>query len=462
MVTVVLALVVAALAVLVAITSDDGDDARDAGAVVTSTSSPDVSEPAPLAGKPSGSNELTTPEGTGPTGELQEAWRFPVRCDLGPLCLIAVADDAVFARVETDDGSAVVGLDAETGEQRWERPTTPEEGLIPWVVGDQLLLGGANTELDPTPVELVDRASGAPVWSIELGRRATPFALVGDDTVLFQALDVEDVSGNDPNRAQYIAAVDLDSGKVRWTKPSTAPLSSCGGLVYVVAAGKQDEEPDLQAVDVATGEVAWTFADDRPASISRWACTDDGKAVILRRDRGDDDLDEGYATPRFEVTVHAPEDGSPVWSADLDELQAGQAFAANGDVVVTGGSTSVVAFDGATGEVRWQVPADMNVTGEVVLTDDRIVIAATGTLLRLLDLRTGDELAVGPPAQGLVQPSVDLFVVGDRQDPRRGITALDAASFAPRWWLPAPIGWQIALGQDRAYVLTEDAVTAYE
>jgi outer membrane protein assembly factor BamB len=167
------------------------------------------------------------------TGE--EVWAKAVD---NPRGSVAIGDDVVVVLT----GSAVLGLDPETGATRW----TTSESHAGLFQGSPVIVG--ETAYVPTALSLLalDLTDGTVRWTHTTGEEtvATP-AIVGD-TVYYGDQDT------------YIYAVDAATGEERWRVKTNAHVN-CNVVVAdgTVFAGSDDG--GFHALDAETGDRHWTY-----------------------------------------------------------------------------------------------------------------------------------------------------------------------------------------------------------
>ena len=250
---------------------------------------------------------------------------------------LAVVDDVVVVAGGQD---GVAGLDGTTGEEQWRLRDT---GFVQGAQGGNgiavvAVMGPEGSQEPPTEVEgstileAVGVTDGASRWRTNLEGFALP--------------DPPVVAGD------------------------VAAVRACSG----------PGEQVVSAVDLATGDLNWTWEGGTCDGLGGLAST--GSMVVAAGPEGLTALDAGTGEPRFEVPI-----------GDVQRLTA------NADVVVAATPTEVVVFDAGTGTERWRAPALGAVLVSPVLTDDLVVVpmadseataASMAMAVTAFDLATGD------------------------------------------------------------------------
>jgi outer membrane protein assembly factor BamB len=217
-----------------------------------------------------------------------------------------------------------------------------------------------------------------------------------------------------------IASIDVRTGEVNWqiglTGPIVASPAVAGGLVLV-----GDSSKSLWALDSATGRTVWVdrFPDvvaATPAVIGNVAVvpTDDESVRGIGLASGHQE----WSTSTNELVVQPPvvvdgtvvvgdqagnlqalrpNDGSTVWANSSFSLltsgisQLGGLSAGDGLVLASTDGASVLAFDAATGHLRWRGSAPSAIDRPVAVAGNRVVVAADNAV-EALDISNGSSL----------------------------------------------------------------------
>lgn len=290
------------------------------------------------------------------TGQLR--WRFEptvpdhdypapgVGADVGHP---AVVDGTAYASVAfagpgsrpTTYDSALIAVDATTGEQRWRYDTpggvTYDEFTIVTVTADTIVASLSKSNQDTTRTVIALTTDGTERWRTQIDEMAVGALPVSDGTVYIPS-------------ATGIQALDVVTGETVWT---TLPNVRFGpGAASLVADGTlfvaEEAEPGLTliALDASTGEEAWrTSYTPEGSSLGITIGTADERRVYI-------DVDG------IENTIIALDraDGSECWRTPLDNTgntTIPRGFALVGGVLYKGATQGVSALDPSDGSIIW-------------------------------------------------------------------------------------------------------------
>lgn len=346
----------------------------------------------------------------------------------------------------------------------WSAPIGAGDSRRARLTTDPVVAGGRIYTLDATARVQATSTSGAPVWSTDLteerGRRASASggALAVDGTRVYVA-----------SAFAFVAALNATTGEEIWRTEFDAPLTGSpavsGGSIYVTAV-----DSSLWSLDAATGRIQWTLPGT--ASLSTVAR---GSAPAIAGDL------VIFPTQAGELTAVRRSNGQLSWNTAAVGRRTGSALATisaiTGDPVVDGNrlyaanqSGRVFAIDTRTGQQIWSareaaVAPVWPVGGSVFLVSDENRLlrldASDGSLIwaQQLPLYTTDRvrrrLAIYPQ-NGPILAGGRLWVSsGDGHlrgfDPVSGETVADIA--IPGGAASAPIAAGGAL-----YVLSREGV----
>ncbi|MES2504118.1 MAG: PQQ-binding-like beta-propeller repeat protein [Myxococcota bacterium] len=142
-------------------------------------------------------------------------------------------------------------LDLETGELLWEkRHTANTLGLSmksnPLIAGDKLVLGS-----DSGKLEFLDLASGAALFSLNLGDTKKPYPGIVADPVAIGSNQIAVASFN-----QGVFALDATTGAIRWSVPHLPNITRLAlSDKSLIAAGPRY----VYAIDLASQKILWKF-----------------------------------------------------------------------------------------------------------------------------------------------------------------------------------------------------------
>ena len=218
----------------------------------------------------------------------------------------AVSGDVVIVPM----GHTLMALSLSTGKELWRGPVTELEATVAVSSGLAYVMG------EDTAFYALEAATGREKWKVPFARSGACYSvpIVRDGTVFVNGSVV--VTPADANRPAskywHLFALDAATGQERWRSPS-APLGGKGGVCLSHPIVTADtfyglEGSRLHAVDLATGRERW-----KP------------------------------------IEVRLPVEGQ-VRAVEVHNLIDA------GSVLVGLTSTSLVAFDKATGQTAWELP----------------------------------------------------------------------------------------------------------
>ena len=279
-----------------------------------------------------------------------------------------LAGGVIVVGVLAEQGTEVVGLDAETGAERWRRPVEQASQLVA-VSGRVAIVENLLPPAEPSTIITADdrgrfprpmlttrltgydRATGEVAWTSEVTRPGdlgdSNGAAAGDDTVVI-ALPA-------------VVAVDDTTGEQLWTATADLGDAAVGHIADdVVVMGGQDD--DTVALSLATGDKLWAKPGSPPYD-DVWAVADGAVYVI----------DDG------ELVAYALADGRERWRTPVDPDSYTWPWIAVDDSVYTMW-WNLDARDNTDGSIRWTTdhPTGASPIGEA---PRMVSIAAAGTSL---------------------------------------------------------------------------------
>ncbi|CAG9622442.1 carboxypeptidase regulatory-like domain-containing protein [Sutcliffiella rhizosphaerae] len=226
-------------------------------------------------------------------------------------------------------------------------------------------------------VTTLDAITGEERWSVRLGatNRSTP--TISDNTIFLSG-------GQDGT----IYALNLENGNIRWSRsvgqPAVyeSPLYKDGTLI--VSSGLTNNA-SVHALNATDGKVLWS----KQLGGSSYF----GGAI-----GGDNVYVGSYENRTFRALKLS--DGEEIWSRQLEqEGFASRPVYQEGTVYVqstnfSSGSGSLLAIDGGTGEISWQIAGVGDSQGGSPIVYENIVITGSYAhpLLKAFDKRTGEEV----------------------------------------------------------------------
>ncbi|WP_276261221.1 PQQ-binding-like beta-propeller repeat protein [Haloglomus litoreum] len=347
---------------------------------------------------------------TGPTDDVEVAWRAENALEVGTP---AVVDGQVLAAVDRAEGSAVVALEAESGDRAWTYEV--ENGLDGWhpaaVDGMCYFVDRAGT------AHAVATDDGTGEWerSLDMEQSAINSPVVVDGALvvglgrqaLFEfgglyALETEDGS------VRWHRA--LESGEGRNNTHTPAYPAALGGTVYYASFPAQGA-PQVAAVSAADGSAEWTATptDGRPYT-----------GVAVTEDRFYLGGPQGHA-----ALDRAGRD--PVWQSDRGGLYVPPTVVGDEAYVLTAGEEDIqIRALTADGSERWSHERSGDgAPGAPTVADGTVYYGAPDGHLYALDTGSGDERwRFGEGTTGFRTPAVvdgTVYVASDR-----GLVALRA------------------------------------
>ncbi|WP_135364887.1 outer membrane protein assembly factor BamB family protein [Halosimplex halophilum] len=296
------------------------------------------------------------------------------------LCPPTVADGVVYTGSAAD---AVHAFDAETGEARWEFPTSSYVETAPTVRDGRVYTADADG------VVYALTTDGEAAWRHETEQNLHSRTLaVRDGTVYVGTAGNMPmvVSGDtDKSKAGKVLALDADSGEELWSFEGpedwfTGPALG-DGRVYV-----GNHTGEVFALDAASGEERWsrsaTAAEDDSATVLVPPTYDDGSVYVAVHAAG-------------RVAALDAESGEPEWRVSLPEANVKSSPAVTDDRVfvasygyrgaaLTGGETPTAeesgtvgvlsALDRADGSEDWTHETDHDFRSSPAVAGDRVYV----------------------------------------------------------------------------------------
>lgn len=275
-----------------------------------------------------------------------ERWRTP---SPDPLRLFAFADPLVHAGIAVvGDLSHLRGLDAATGELRWERTDltayqTIVDHAAPVVAGDTVVVGSW-----PMPETLfgLDIATGATRWpaTAPSWRWIDTSVTAGDTSIGTPLVDGKTgdlfVSG-----LGFLARVDAPSGRLVWRRPMTLPWNPATPVATDLGIAAVDSGHGVVLLDRDDGSEIWSTRLDGMAPFAMSSYQRTPHAVFA----GPTVLDATLLVPGLDGVLHvlAAESGERLGGVDLGVPIAAPVVLAGEIVVAVGVDGGVLGVDQA-------------------------------------------------------------------------------------------------------------------
>lgn len=286
----------------------------------------------------------------------------------------------VVANVLDGDRTMVVGIDLETGAERWRADA---EGTFVTGHSDEVAISMAPGALFETPSDAAqpdlltvafDRQSGAVRWRREAGIRdvSAPWGpRLGDGLFVFTQIEPRAEDSQPGDWRWDTVAVDPATGAERWRREQgplwVLAVSDGTGVGVAPAAGDNRPVPAsvLVGFDSANGDERWTLPlpDGNPLG---WTGAGSPVAAVLVIASPDDGGTSSPATTGAVATATVMADGAAFTAGVLAVVDraSGQAHytvpgaeaaAVSDQLVLVGRGGQIVALDATDGAVRWQL-----------------------------------------------------------------------------------------------------------
>ncbi|MGW0785830.1 protein kinase domain-containing protein [Streptomyces sp. NPDC002913] len=301
-------------------------------------------------------------------------------------------------------------VDADSGDTVWtyDDPTASSfEG-----VSDGLVVASSNEQ---GTIQGIDLDSGKRVWSLGPDAHTAPGTsfhlylriVVADGTVYVNAMyDLPE--GSERSAGYAVSAVDIATGRLKWTRPFEYGLSHALVVVDgVLYGGMWDEGGSyLHALDAETGHQRWRYRMRKEYLGNVTAIKVSGGTVYAGDKRGV--LYAVDARRGTRLWTYAPDTQRGEWLEPL-LVTDGVILGATGEDVVTTGPGDVHAVAAGTGKQLWTEHTGGEPELQGLLDGSVLFSTATGTL-HAADARTGKSRAETRLSSG----DPDAAVVGDR------------------------------------------------
>jgi outer membrane protein assembly factor BamB len=335
---------------------------------------------------------------------------------------------------------ALVVLDAKTGKSRWRTATGAAAlgvnanagGSVSPVVDAGTAVvsaSGTSPQILVTPpssgagtrrqlatrrrtLRGLDAATGKERWHTAVPA-AGQLVDVGDVVVVVTGPDPNDPAGNSSSPPRPLAAgLERATGKTLWLSelPAVAPIAVGDGAFFVVAqggAGTGLASSAVFAIDAKTGQTRWQAPLDG-FSLVRPAVS--GSVVVTGTQTRSATSSVGFdrTLVAFDVAT-----GQVRWRTSQSAVAVGANLAGTPDGLFLLGQSAVIAVDPATGGVRWTAPFSLS-SGAITASADVVVVSSLGSW-SVFDAKDGhalwDATSVDAPAGPPIVSGDTMFVV---------------------------------------------------
>lgn len=248
----------------------------------------------------------------------------------------------------------------------------------------------------------VDAQGGTPVWTADLPAVSRTGVTVVDDLAVVGGIDGS------------VTAVDVASGEIAWSASVggflESAISASDDAVLVSVRGDDDTSTGMVAFAVDDGEQVWRYEPQTASIAIGPASVGDGAAYV--------------GLPDGTVRSVALDDGTERWSTILNAYvnpfaPASPPVVTDGAVVVADVRGQVYRLDAATGERVWDHAYNRPVLrSSPVVVGDHVLLATADGWLAAFDLATGElvwEAEVSPSGGGPLRSIAvtdDTIVIG--------------------------------------------------
>lgn len=320
-------------------------------------------------------------------------------------------------------GSALYGLDAETGETSVEASLDEITWSSPTVVDGVAYIGDNGDEDDDATLYALNAATGETEWAFtDPGDWVWSSPTVVDGTVYVGeggAFETEDWDYS-------VFAIDAETGEEEWKFDVESTVESSpnvvDGTVYIGVTST--DYPYVYAIDAETGEEEWQFeaghmhasptAVDGTVYVGAWGSR--GKVLAIDAETGDEEWSFDIEDNRVESSPTVV--GGTVYIGDGNETfdEAGNLYALDaetgeeewtydepeealessptvyeGTVYVGSMGGVLYAVDAETGEEEWTFEADDEIEATPTAYDGTVYVGSQDSNLYAIDAETGEE-----------------------------------------------------------------------
>jgi outer membrane protein assembly factor BamB/endonuclease YncB( thermonuclease family) len=338
---------------------------------------------AELAGTAMGAGDASrrsVSPGPDPASPPTLLWQFPAQMIRGgdppPIAMAIAVGTTVIFSTQTENAPGLFALSLTSGSVIWTAPLgriseTPavSGGLV---YANTSSYGAASVDPFLYALSIED---GTEQWRFDTGGRILQGPSVLDGVVYVSSLPAL----NDDAGVSRVVALDANTGAMVWAyeDPDQGALSGTAVSDELIIVAKQfpASAQSILGLDRATGAVAWESA--LINSEFEWPVAADGRVLI----RSYVELDKTLVALDLAT-------GSEIWSTVLPGQPFSTPAAASGLILLACRGGAVLALDGETGSVVWQI-SNQQVSSAPTVTAEHAYFATWSGVLAL-DIATGE------------------------------------------------------------------------
>jgi outer membrane protein assembly factor BamB len=280
-------------------------------------------------------------------------------------------------------------------------------------------------------IEALDAATGRLRWRRELGTELNGAPVVDGATVYVSASVLHAENQQAPTESGLVAALDTQTGAVRWQRALDAPpsmVASAAGRVYLIMS--EQFAGHALALNANDGSSAWDYASDAPLTrggdaengASSAPLVVDGRVLVEATERAAD------GSGQLKLVALNAENGHTAWQHQTQGIAATPAINQGGDTIclsdyVSEKDTSdILGLAVADGSSRWSVTAMPGIVSGCTASGDSFYLTQRASAMKsgtvfTLNSQDGKQLwktATAAPvaADGILAPTAVNSVVG--------------------------------------------------
>lgn len=293
--------------------------------------------------------------------------------------------------------SSILGVELESGTILWRREIDKGDFRLQVAGRD----GFVRVSQSGT-VDMLDAKTGVLRWRTALAPRSggAPVVLVEDGGPLPATIIVAEEDKN-------LVALDMRTGEIKWRftvmRGGRFALRKHGRLLYVSSGDTQ-----FSAIDIEDGSLVWRYIDRIRFFLP---------PVIWQENV----LEVGGRVGKNEGRLYGFDaySGKCNWSVELHGGAIAAPIATNGVVLLvvsTKRKTDLVAFDTTNGDLLWRIPCDgWAESCSLFAMDDKFILNLAGGTLRALNARTGQDewtSILGPTCSDDIPLGLGIYLRG--------------------------------------------------